>query len=40
MNFDNYTIRLLTQEDLKAYWKLIDNNRKRLGKDSLRRNNL
>ncbi len=31
MNFDNYTIRLLTQEDLKAYWKLIDNNRKRLG---------
>lgn len=30
MNFDHYTIRLLTPEDLDSYWKLIETNRKRL----------
>jgi ribosomal-protein-serine acetyltransferase len=30
MNFDNYTIRLLTIQDLDAYFHLVEQNRKRL----------
>lgn len=30
MHFDHYTIRLLTEEDLHAYYGLIDRNRPRL----------
>jgi RimJ/RimL family protein N-acetyltransferase len=30
MQFDNYSIRLLTEEDLEGYFELVENNRKRL----------
>src|ERR1043165_5824363 len=30
MHFDHYTIRLLTEDDLHAYYSLIDRNRQRL----------
>ncbi len=30
MQFDNYTIRLLTMDDLEGYMELVDKNRKRL----------
>jgi hypothetical protein len=30
MQFDNYTIRPLTTEDLAAYFQLVEKNRKRL----------
>ncbi|HEX8334390.1 MAG TPA: GNAT family N-acetyltransferase, partial [Segetibacter sp.] len=30
MHFDNYAIRLLTVEDLDAYYRLVEKNRKRL----------
>lgn len=30
MNFDNYTIRLFTQNDSENYFQLVDKNRKRL----------
>ncbi|HLP56214.1 MAG TPA: GNAT family N-acetyltransferase [Fluviicola sp.] len=30
MTFDNFTIRLLTTDDLDAYFQLIENNRQRL----------
>lgn len=30
MDFDNYTLRLLQQDDLQMYFEMVDRNRKRL----------